>query len=188
MSARFIVAEVFDGLAGIEDGTVDLVVTSPPFLALRSYLPADHPDKAKEIGSEANPAKWLDTLLAVTAELRRVLAPHGSICVELGDTYAGSGGAGGDYDRNGMRDGQPRWVGSGHGDGWPLDKSKALIPELYRVALAYGINPLTGQESPAGRWRIRNVVTWCRPNPPIGALGDKWRPATSDIVVACTSD
>src|SRR5690606_4083161 len=48
--------------------------------------------------------------------------------------------------------------------------------------------PLTGQESPAGRWRIRNVVTWCKPNPPVGALGDKWRPATSDIVVACTSD
>src|SRR5690606_25327964 len=41
---------------------------------------------------------------------------------------------------------------------------------------------------PAGRWRVRNVVTWCRPNPPVGALGDKWRPATSDIVVACTSD
>src|SRR5690606_16173078 len=77
---------------------------------------------------------------------------------------------------------------SGHGEGWPLAKSKALIPELYRVALAYGINPLTGAESPAGRWRIRNVVTWCKPNPPVGALGDKWRPATSDVVVACTSD
>src|SRR5690606_28481397 len=74
------------------------------------------------------------------------------------------------------------------GPGWPLAKSKALIPELYRVALAYGTNPLTGQESPAGRWRIRNVVTWCRPNPPIGALGDKWGPATSDVVIACTSD
>ena len=30
-------------------------------------------------------------------------------------------------------------------------------------------------------------MTWCRPNPPVGALGDKWRPATSDLVVACTS-
>lgn len=71
---------------------------------------------------------------------------------------------------------------------WPLAKSKALIPELYRIALAYGINPLTGAESPAGRWRVRNVVTWCRPNPPVGALGDKYRPATSDMVIACRSD
>src|SRR5690606_9628376 len=127
-------------------------------------------------------------------------------CVELGDTYAGSGGAGGDYADGGLRAGQPKYGGSGRrsraadtaagilppngagGPGWPMPKSKVLIPEAYRLALAYGINPLTGQESPAGRWRIRNVVTWCRPNPPIGALGDKWRPATSDVVVACTSD
>src|SRR5690606_12530491 len=200
MTARFIVGDVFDGLATLEDGSVDLVVTSPPFLALRSYLPADHPDKAKEIGQEANPAAFIDTLLAVTAELRRVLAPHGSICVELGDTYAGSGGAGGDYGPGGWREGQETWSQHRPGampetkrtrntpEGWPLAKSKTLIPELYRVALAYGINPITGQESPAGRWRVRNVVTWCRPNPPVGALGDKWRPATSDIVVACTYD
>lgn len=212
MSARFVVADVFDGLASIEDGSVDLVVTSPPFLALRSYLPADHPDKGKEIGSEPTPAEFIDVMLAVTAELRRVLAPHGSICVELGDTYAGSGGAGGDYNDGSLRDGQPKFNGSAKyarthdpekgppihrvsgtagapgGPGWPLAKSKTLIPELYRIALAYGINPLTGAESPAGRWRIRNVVTWCRPNPPVGALGDKWRPATSDVVVACLSD
>ena len=39
MTARFIVGDVFDGLASLEDGSIDLVVTSPPFLALRSYLP-----------------------------------------------------------------------------------------------------------------------------------------------------
>ena len=44
MTARFIVGDVFDGLATLEDGSVDLVVTSPPFLALRSCLPADHPE------------------------------------------------------------------------------------------------------------------------------------------------
>lgn len=199
MSARWITADVFDGLATLEDGSVDLVVSSPPFLALRSYLPADHPDKGKEIGSEPTPAAFLDVMLAVTAELRRVLAPHGSIAIELGDTYAGSsqeqredvaiGSA-----RWGGQNGQPTLTGARggtvdrKGEGWPLAKSKALIPELYRIALAYGINPLTGQESPAGRWRVRNNVTWCRPNPPVGALGDKWRPATSDVVVACVSD
>jgi len=36
-------------------------------------------------------------------------------------------------------------------------------------------------------WRARNVVRWCRPNPPVGALGDKFRPATSELVVACKS-
>jgi site-specific DNA-methyltransferase (cytosine-N4-specific) len=152
-------------------------------------LPADHPDKAKEIGSEPTPAAFVDVLLAVTAELRRVLAPHGSIAVELGDTYSGKSGWGDDLGNERYPNG--RGVGGlrpdASGEGWPLAKSKALIPELFRIALAYGVNPLTGQPSPAGQWRVRNVVTWCRANPPVGALGDKWRPATSDVVVACVS-
>ena len=163
MSARMVIGDVFDCLAATPDGSVDLILTSPPFLALRSYLPADHPDKAKEIGSEPDPATFIDTLLALSAEWRRVLAPHGSIAVELGDTYSGG-------DEN-----------------WPEAKSLALVPESYRLALAYGRNPITGTESPAGRWKVRNVVRWCRPNPPVGALGDKFRPGTSDMVIACTS-
>ena len=53
--ARFIVGDVFERLAELPDDSVDLVLTSPPFLALRSYLPPDHPDKGKEIGSEPTP-------------------------------------------------------------------------------------------------------------------------------------
>ncbi len=194
MSARYIIGDTRDVVASLPDGSVDLVLTSPPFLALRSYLPADHPDKWREIGSEASPAEFIDTLLALTAEWVRVLAPHGSIAVELGDSYSGGSAEG--TDARNERAGLPtryagRALGVGmvkSGDGWPLAKSKALIPELYRIALAYGINPLTGQPSPVGRMRVRNVVTWCRPNPPVGALGDKYRPATSDMVIACRSD
>ena len=210
MTARYIIGDTRDVLATIPDESIDLVLTSPPFLALRSYLPADHPDKHREIGAEPDPATFLDTLLALTAEWRRVLAPHGSICVELGDTYAGSGGAGGDYADGGLRDGQQAFSGSasmgrvgrvgkdrhpdgfsgrsshgaGGGSGWPLPKSLCGIPHLYHLSLAYGRNLLTGEESPAGRWRVRNVVAWCRPNPPVGALGDKFRPATSYMTIA----
>lgn len=185
MTALYVTGDVFDCLAATPTGSVDLIITSPPFLALRSYLPADHPDKVKEIGQEPTPAEFVDTLLALSAEFRRVLAPHGSIAVELGDTYAWAGMSGQRYDQ---------WPGHGGyggrgddkaGDGWPEAKSACLIPELYRVALAYGLNPITGDPSPAGRWRVRNTIRWCRPNPPVGALGDKFRPATSDMVIAC---
>ena len=50
------IGDVFEQLAKIPDGSIDLIVTSPPFLALRSYLPDDHPDKDLEIGSESGPA------------------------------------------------------------------------------------------------------------------------------------
>ena len=111
-TVRLVIGDVFDRIAEIPAGSVDLALTSVPFLALRSYLPADHGDKAKEVGSEATPADYLDTLLRLTAEWRRVLAPHGSIAVEIGDTYAGSGGAGGDYDEAGLRAGQARFSGT----------------------------------------------------------------------------
>lgn len=198
--ARWLTGDVFEQLATLEDGSVDLVLTSPPFLTLRSYLPVDHPDKVKEIGAEPTPAVFVDTLLRLTAEWRRVLAPHGSICVELGDTYSGSGGAGGDYNDGGLRQGQNGFTGSAHrsrhdqprqwsgGNGWPLAKSMVGIPHLYHLSLAYGRNLLTGEPSSAGEWRIRNVVAWCRPNPPVGALGDKFRPATSYMTIACVSD
>jgi len=183
-AARYIIGDVFDVMSGLPDNSVDLVLTSPPFLALRSYLPDDHPNKDKEIGSETTPAEFIDTLLALTAEWERLLAPHGSICVELGDTYSSSGGITDTRDStSGGNDLAPR-AGRGGGEGWPLAKSLAGIPHLYHLSLAYGRNILTGEPSPAGMWRVRNVVAWVRPNPPVGALGDKFRPATSYLTIA----
>lgn len=224
MSARYIVGDSLDVLKKLPDDSVDLVMSSPPFLALRSYLPADHPDKDKEIGGEVDPGEFIDALLDIVEECDRVLAPHGSLCFELGDTYSGSGGAGGDYADDGLRAGQAPFTGSARqarsrsdggryangysggslgndvtasnggfadrpkngGPGWPLAKSLCMIPELFRVSLVYGLNPLTGRPTP--RWRARNVIRWVRPNPPVGALGDKFRPATSEMVVVCKSD
>lgn len=217
--AMFHVGDVLKVLRTLPDESVDFVLSSPPFLNLRAYLPDDHPNKADEIGSEDTPGAFIDRLLDVTEACRRVLAPHGSLAFELGDTYAGSGGAGGDYSgskrgEGGSRAGQPKFAGSaskareasrydgrynrpdghertgdryrGEKDGWPVDKSLCLVPESYRWSLVYGRNPFTGRETP--RWRARNVVRWWRPNPPVGQLSDKFRPATSDMVIVCKDD
>jgi hypothetical protein len=202
MTARYIIGDTREVTASLPDNSVDLILTSPPFLALRSYLPDDHPHKAQEIGSEATPADFLDVLLDLTEEWARVLAPHGSLCVELGDTYSGSGGAGGDYLPGGLREDQPGFGGSSararegnaahwrqknaQRDAWPLDKSLCGIPHLYHLSLAYGRN-LLRPERTIEPWRVRNVVAWVRPNPPVGALGDKFRPATSYMTVATKS-
>ena len=208
--ARYIVADVFAGLASLEPNSVDCIVSSPPFLNLRSYLPDDDPMKAFEMGSEPTPAAFLDSLLDVVEACDRVLAPHGSLVFELGDTRSGSGGHGGDYNEGGLRAGQPKFegsaaaarVGSGRPDGagWPMDKSLSGIPTLFAWSLAYGYNILTGPERVVGvddygneltvgrstpRWRIRSLMPWIRANPPVGALGDKVRDATSYVIVAC---
>ena len=75
----------------LADDSVDLVVTSPPYFALRSYRDGDeHYDG--QIGSEASPQEFLEALWAATVEMVRVVKPSGSIFVNLGDKYAGSGG------------------------------------------------------------------------------------------------
>ena len=114
MGVEYIVGDTREATAGIASGSIALVATSPPFITLRAYLPDDHPDKALEIGSEPDPATFIDVLLGLTAEWGRVLAPWGSIAIELGDTFSGSGGAGGDYNLGGLREGQEKFNGSAY--------------------------------------------------------------------------
>jgi hypothetical protein len=195
---RYIVGDVLDVLPTIEPASVDALVTSPPFLGLRDY--ADDP---REIGMESSPGEYIGVLLDVVAAAAPALTPDGSIAFEIGDTSADSGGAGGDYNPGGKRDGQPKWKANRHdqgarrkvggdrpgghhlgGDGWPLGKSQCMIPQLFAASLAYGRNLLTGEVSPAGQWRVRNFICWGRTNPSPGRVGDKVRYGSSYITVA----
>lgn len=317
MTSKVYVGDVLNVLEwmGDEELTYDLAICSPPFLALRSYLPDGHPWKAFEGGQEGSPAAYLAWLLDVAEAVGKRLSRYGSLVFELGDTASGSGGAGGDYNAEGLRAGQqkfggtarkarrnaddypvrddhprqarnrrrtpesalssprfregtPRWDGrpegqvrttssigvpvrsglanfsdqrgnpdgmrdttfsgantrTGGGEGWPLDKSLCIIPAAFAASLAYGRNILA--EPPSAEealdvaevameagidpkealaqarewvglaaefryvrrftpWRVRNLVSWCRTNPPVGDLGDKFRPATTLVIVAC---
>lgn len=196
-SAWYLIGDTREVLRSLPDNSVDLVLSSPPFFALRSYLPSDHKDKHREIGAEPTPAAFIDTLLDVTEECARVLTPTGSLCFELGDTFAVAGTQSEDgYAKDGPLGGPPKFKQSARRDrvlvparninNGALPKSLSLIPESYRWALAYGRNPFNGRETE--QWRVRNVVRWHRTNPPVGALGDKFRAATSEMVVACKSD
>ncbi len=72
-----------------EDGSVDLIVTSPPYFALRSYRDdGEHYDG--QIGSEDTPDQFLDALDECMVEWGRVLKPSGSVWINLGDKYSGS--------------------------------------------------------------------------------------------------
>ena len=76
----------------LADNSVDLVVTSPPYFALRSYTDGGEHYEG-QIGSEPTPAEFVAALLDVTRECIRVLKPSGSLWINLGDKYAGQGAA-----------------------------------------------------------------------------------------------
>lgn len=84
--------DCLETLKQMEADSVHVVVTSPPYFALRSYLPKDHPDKGKEIGSEQTPEAFIQTMVEVFREVRRVLRPDGVCWINLGDSYATGGG------------------------------------------------------------------------------------------------
>ena len=71
----------------IAGGSVDLVVTSPPYYAVRSYQDGGE-HYAGQIGDEATPTEFVDSLIDATREMVRVLKPSGSIWVNLSDTYS----------------------------------------------------------------------------------------------------
>ena len=176
-------------LAEMPDRSVHSVITSPPYWRKRRYLPTDHPDADKEIGQEPSPGEFLATLLSITDELWRVVRDDGTIWVNLGDTAAGSGGAGGDYNEGGDRAGQNRWKaaswptdGMAAERGFPLRKSTCWIPELFGASLAYGRNLLTGD--PCRQWVVRPKVTWVKPRVAPGQCDDRFRTATELIVWA----
>lgn len=75
----------------IPDDSVDLIVTSPPYFALRSYQDGGEHYEG-QIGAEPTPDEFVSSLLEVTRECMRVLKPSGSLWVNLGDKYGGNGG------------------------------------------------------------------------------------------------
>lgn len=146
-------------LRSMPPNSVDLILTSAPFFSLRTYATGTTVEN-EDIGAELDIATWLTRLLRVVDALSHVLTPHGTMCIELGDGYA-------------------------HNQQRANDKSLMLSPEAFRFALAYGCNPFNAQSIPS--WIIRNVVRWCHPNPAATRLTDKFRPATTEIVVATKS-
>ncbi len=61
--------------------SVHCVVTSPPYWRLRDYGHAD------QIGQERTPHKYVEKMVAVFREVRRVLRDDGTVWLNLGDTY-----------------------------------------------------------------------------------------------------
>lgn len=69
-------------LRRMEPESVDCIVTSPPYFGLRDY------GEDGQIGAESSPTEYVETLRAVFAEALRVLAPDGTLWLNLGDSYS----------------------------------------------------------------------------------------------------
>jgi DNA modification methylase len=72
----------------IGDGEIQTCVTSPPYFGLRDY------GTAGQIGLEATPDEYVAKMVEVFREVHRALRSDGTVWLNLGDSYAGSGRGG----------------------------------------------------------------------------------------------
>ena len=63
-----------DVLKIFPDNSIDQIITSPPYWALRSYLKHDDPLKSHELGNEVSPSEFVSNLCDVFDEYRIALS------------------------------------------------------------------------------------------------------------------
>lgn len=177
-------------LRTLPDQSVQCCVTSPPYWGLRSYLPAGHADKHLEIGSEPTVEAWVQTMVEVFREVRRVLRDDGTLWLNLGDSYAGSWGAqsrehAGKHasivsalSANQVKASQIRESGTGSLGRTPGLKPKDLIGQPWRVAFALQDDG----------WWLRQEIIWAKKNPMPESIRDRFTKAHEHVFLLSKSE
>lgn len=134
------------------DGSVNCIVTSPPYFGLRDY------GIDGQYGLESSPAEYVETMRQLFSELRRVLADDGTLWLNIGDSYIGGANS------VGTQKSRPRYDGRSGGNGAAvrvsgLPAKKGLQPKNllgipWRVAFALQNDG----------WILRNAIIWNKPN------------------------
>lgn len=135
--------KALDVARGMASGSVDCIVTSPPYYGLRDYKVRG------QYGQEKTPSGFVRNMRILFSELRRVLADDGTLWLNLGDSY--SGGNRKSYDTDG---GKTR--ARGHSAARPDSglPGKNLLGIPWRVAFALQKDG----------WILRNAIIWNKPN------------------------
>lgn len=164
------------------DKSIDCCVTSPPYYGLRDY------NVEEQIGLEQSPDEYVDKLVAVFHEVKRILKDDGTLWLNLGDSYAGSQQTGGINSISGKGKSQPhinrskdrttdKWSRNraGHSNGI---KPKDLIGIPWMVAFALR----------ADGWYLRSDIIWHKPNPMPESVKDRPTKAHEYIFLLSKSD
>lgn len=134
-------------LRQLPDESVDCCVTSPPYFGLRDY------GVAGQYGLEDSPAEYIETMRALFAEVRRVLAHDGTLWLNLGDSYSGKANAGRQFTKNRGSNLQPV--------GFPVQRNM-LAHTPYKGL--HGIPWRTALALQDDGWILRNEIVWSKPN------------------------
>lgn len=145
-NAEILNGDVRQALSVLPDQSVQTVITSPPYWGLRDY------NSVGQLGQEDTPYEFIENLVEIFRDVRRVLKDNGTVWLNLGDTYVGTGHKGEHKD--------PKYANGRNGQQIALNnkveglKSKDLIGIPWRVAFALQ----------ADGWYLRSDIIWHKPN------------------------
>ena len=154
--------DAIEGLRRLADESVDTCITSPPYFNLRDY------GCAGQIGLERTPEEYIDKLVAIFREVRRVLKADGTLWVNIADSYAGSGKGAAQYPNNAKKYKQ----GTNKGMLGCSCTIKRTIEGIKPKDLI-GIPWMLAFALRADGWYLRQDIIWHKPNPMPESVKDR---------------
>lgn len=153
--------ECLTGLKSLPDSCINCCVTSPPYYGLRDY------GNEQQIGLESTPEEYIQKLVDVFREVRRVMTDDGTLWVNIGDSYAGSMKGAAAYPDNAMNYKQ----GTNRGT---LGKA-TLVKQCVNCKPKdlIGIPWMLAFALRADGWYLRQDIIWSKPNPMPESVKDR---------------
>lgn len=151
--------DCLDHLRAMLPGAFQCCVTSPPYYGLRDYGNAD------QIGLEETPELYVAKLVEVFREVRRVMREDGTLWLNLGDSYAGSGK--GAWDRTDVQ--KEVYVPKPNGREASMNK----VPNGCKPKDLIGIPWMVAFALRADGWWLRQDIIWHKPNPMPESVTDR---------------
>jgi DNA modification methylase len=161
MKTQILNGDCIEMMKTLPDKSVNCCVTSPPYFGLRDY------GNDGQIGLEETPEAFVQKMVEVFSEVKRVLRDDGTLWLNLGDSYAGSGkgrNADGSHQEGGKQGTNKGTVLGSLVKTYAQDcKSKDLIGIPWMVAFALR----------ADGWYLRQDIIWHKPNPMPESVQDR---------------
>ena len=159
--------DAYNVLSALPSQICQTAVTSPPYWGLRDY------DSAGQIGSEEKVEDYIERLILVFRELRRVLRDDGTLWLNIGDCYTSGGRTWRAPDKK-----NPARAMSYRPPTPEGLKPKDLVGVPWRVALALQ----------ADGWYLRSEIIWHKPNPQPESVKDRPTRAHEKIFLLSKSE
>jgi DNA modification methylase len=150
-----LVGDCREEMRTLPEQSVQTIVTSPPYWGLRDY------GHEAQLGVEQTPEAYVAAMVEVFREARRVLRDDGTLWLNLGDSYAGSG------------KGPAGNLGKEHNERHMEHKHSAIVPDGLKPKDLVGIPWRVAFALQADGWFLRSSIVWAKPNPMPESVTDR---------------